>query len=773
MIFLLGARPKALFLVVLTTFTLIASAKGSESSEWFDKFENHLQTFYQGDGFLNFDYRANDRISNDQADLIESCLYGYEMSKSMAFLDRAARLVDGVLTKFVDLDGDGRKGWDTARYSLNLIQNHTFGGVRILESHELVRSGFEVASLIDGTLPDGWSRSQATSDKVFRRVGAGVDGSAGVVLRTDGTNWVGLKSVLPTYTPGAFYYIEFDGWTKSNAVRPRPDIYYGATYMAVSIYDAFTSTPEQWDRVRLTFKAPEHSGETLVLKLGGSALTDGVEIRFDNVVYGEVTRSAPLFWETEGPRSAVEFEQSVVVLHSAPNSEIAGIHQVPFNPFVTNNTAYEPGIRYRVTIEAQVSDPSVSGRVEVFDENTQKLLGEGFCTSTNWSKTEFEFVAPLYPNHILRFRLFGPTTTENNSFCKFRLPAMQQFAGHIVDEGLTANALLRFANFVRKDPMANLRFSQKAETCLTVAREVAYSWEPYWVDHGNWGVYTIPDDGAQGQFAGRSLPLNQFAMAGLVWFGLFDATGESFALVRASQLAQAAKKLLYVDNGSYSWNYFEDLLPVPPRGILIGVREEDTAHGNLDMAFFLSAFRHHIVFDHVDIGLFLETFFKKMYRDATNPPQIALDVRGIRFGSGLAPVWWWSELAEFHPDILNAIVKSTEQSNKVNTGYPLHSELGVWYDQGWRILQKAMIAYYYQRREAGLLGPRLLIDIGLNGVVRVTWPAWLNSYQLKGKSTLNRNELWEPVGEVKTENGLLIHESLKSTNSNYYRLRKL
>lgn len=93
------------------------------------------------------------------------------------------------------------------------------------------------------------------------------------------------------------------------------------------------------------------------------------------------------------------------------------------------------------------------------------------------------------------------------------------------------------------------------------------------------------------------------------------------------------------------------------------------------------------------------------------------------------------------PDILNAIVKSTEQSNEVNTGYLLHSELGVWYDQGWRILQKAIIAYYYQRQEAGLIGSRLLIDIGLNGVVRVTWPAWLNAYQLEGKSTLNRNEL--------------------------------
>ncbi len=757
----IGGRNAALLLFATALLTMRATAERSPSNDsthpseiWYTRFLEHRRLFFDGEGFLAFDHRANDRLCNDQADLMESMLFAYLYSGKISWLDEFVRHGANVASRVADLNGDGIRGWETARFSENLVRGAQFTDVVFRDKSPLRRFSFEEVSDSDSTLPAGWTRIQATPAKALVGPGLGIDGSQAAVLRSDGSNWVTFAHHITDFVPGAQYYFEIQARTDAASMTPLLECRQGRVYLPKfrHMQPQLPVATNRWLKYGITFAGPATKAEPLTIEFFPYPLAPGATIHFDEGEFGEAINAAPLHWNQDPTvRNRVLFDSRTGVAvfdASAPRS--ASLWQTLHNPYVTNHSNVEPGMWYRVACEAYVTNWAGPATMQIIDSATGHVFGSASITNRSWQMHVFEIRTPTTPTTNVAIFFKGGENSVDGAQSFFRNPQVKQFANHVVDDAFVLNVLLEFANLTRMHPDLESRFGDVAREWVNLASGIAREWDANWIEEPGlgqgMGSYLVPDDGSQGMFARATLPLNQFANGGLVHLGIHRYNGDPFHLDRAEKLGRALLRYLTPTGTGYTWPYYTELFPDSGRRVWpISARSEDLAHSNLTIAFAIALHGDRVLIGDAEMGQFLGTFLRQIYDGNPTKPRLTRAVSGAvsDYYTKLPEVWWWLKLAKHHPDVLHAVNASVEPYAAVDTSGPIHSELGVWSDQGWRILLKAMLAFYHRQDELRQLGPKLAASRVPAGI-EISWPSWFPNYSLERASTVNAP--WSPIG---------------------------
>jgi hypothetical protein len=718
-------------LVLLAVARLATAAGAPDSAFWFARFEEHLDRFYERRGFLGWDHRAHDRIANDQADLMEALLYAYRSTGDPRWLDEFALQADAVVAKVGDLDGDGHRGWDTPRYAHNLVSNPSFSGLDVID-RELVGAWDFAVPGDDPTLPRGWHRSQSTSNEVFRAVVDDLAGGYAVTARTDGINWVGLEHTTTSWLTDAVYQVVIAARSDTPSVQPNIDVRIGGVFLDVARSVSDLAAAPGWGQVSVTFRTPASPG-LMSVRLLPTSVAAGATLRFHSPQLFRATEVSAAAWRPlSGTAPVVELGPGYATIVQRTEGVPAGAALTLTNPYVQGGCGYQPGIRYRVRGELRAEHDGTEGILRIYDATTATTLGESRSATRDWQWREFEFDAPADCAHDLQVHAVANGGGSGPRSVSFRNLRVQQFAGYIVDEALVLNVLLRFALLVQTDPALS-RWRDKADAYYQLATELAGRWQQDWFEAQQSGAFLARNDGSLGSQARATLPVNQFMMAGLVMLRLDAYRPEPELRRRAAQIARTFMSMLHHEADVAWWYSYQEPFADAGRNLAaIASSVEDTSHGNLVAAFVLESYRRGIVFDEATLAPLVNLFTHRMFnRDWARPRIADVITGGDGAGASRLPlVWWWLEAAELDPEVLEIVTACAQPFVGIDTSTPIHSELGVWYDQGWRVLLKAMLAYYHKQRETGQLGPRLSIKRHQHEV-RLRWPAWLEDFQLE------------------------------------------
>lgn len=153
----------------------------------------------------------------------------------------------------------------------------------------LVNPGFEQASAVDATMPEGWTRWQAGPAQIFLD-GEAYQGErcAAVVTNPPGRGRVVLRQTFTRYRPGQAYEVVFAGRTNGLTggrlqVINRSAIERGEGREAIYPGDPVTVTDTDWQQVATTFTAPRQPGDELYLELSHvDADVQGAVVWFDD-----------------------------------------------------------------------------------------------------------------------------------------------------------------------------------------------------------------------------------------------------------------------------------------------------------------------------------------------------------------------------------------------------------------------------------------------------------------------------------------------------------
>ncbi|GAB3865004.1 hypothetical protein GCM10029963_76350 [Micromonospora andamanensis] len=240
-------------------------------------------------------YRSADgaQLAWNESYVLDSYVDVYGLSRDRRWLDKAVTHIDGMIADADDADGDGYRGWQTARYSPVEIDN----------------GGMETGAQGDSTLPADWLRFQTTSANAFRTTDRRA-GAYAARIDSDGQLWRKLYQPVNTYHPNTVYQLRF--WSRTNGSAAGGQAYlYDATAKQVLCSTDVTATV--WTYHSLDCRTPSVAGHTLQVWIGhrdyrvagGQAYFDDVALsgRFpylvhDGMIGSSIARFARLVEQT-------------------------------------------------------------------------------------------------------------------------------------------------------------------------------------------------------------------------------------------------------------------------------------------------------------------------------------------------------------------------------------------------------------------------------------------------------------------------------------------
>src|SRR5690606_19862523 len=124
---------------------------------------------------------------------------------------------DRMIDNASDIDGDGYLGWPDHRYAHSQVKNKQFLIPGALDSPgtELLTNGSFETDSDANNIPDGWTAQGAPGGAVrSTTAGDAFDGTAGVLITSDGTNPNRLVQPF-LYEAGTTYLVEAYGGVES------------------------------------------------------------------------------------------------------------------------------------------------------------------------------------------------------------------------------------------------------------------------------------------------------------------------------------------------------------------------------------------------------------------------------------------------------------------------------------------------------------------------------------------------------------------------------
>jgi len=201
-----------------------------------------------------------------------------------------------------------------------------------------------------------------------------------------------------------------------------------------------------------------------------------------------------------------------IVLEGAADSlvvadtiQLTGREKVPipvagkrlWNGAVQDNHNYEPGALYHLRCEVRAASKQ-EAVISLLDRRGSTTVTHRTPTSGDWSKIEFDFLAPARSGADLWLLL---ATAGGQSPVEFRQVEVKQYATHLIDEAMILNVLLKFVDRSRQVSSARGRHVERARGYLALVRQIVTQWDREWHRTRSFGVFRYADDGAAIQFA--------------------------------------------------------------------------------------------------------------------------------------------------------------------------------------------------------------------------------------------------------------------------------
>ncbi|MDF2657684.1 MAG: hypothetical protein K0Q94_475 [Paenibacillus sp.] len=397
-----------------------------------------------------------------QAYTIESYLQQYETTNRNEWLDKFVEQANRIIGNAEDPEGDGILGWYDARYSHKQIKNgdFTITGAPPSATELLTNRSFETDANADN-IPDGWT-VQGSSASVNRSTSLGdaYEGSAGVIVESDGTNANRLVQSF-SVTAGKTYVVEAFAGTQTEKTAARIEIFNPATNAIVA---QMTVHHVGFERYVFQFTAPSTS--SLMIRLGLYDYTQpGYKARFDLLSVRQtldplveqltngrfetpdsVDATLPKGW-ARWPAGTVA---SNVYLISGINNYYRGTRGLAIQTdgstwkVAEQVLNYTPSQTYTATYWGRVSDTNYSGRVEIYNATDDIVIATSFYNNNEWRQRWFSFTAPSMAGKTLKIRLYQNQTPVFISYVDELsvVPVTESYAA-----GWTSNAPLSQARF--------------------------------------------------------------------------------------------------------------------------------------------------------------------------------------------------------------------------------------------------------------------------------------------------------------------------------------
>ncbi|MDF2657694.1 MAG: hypothetical protein K0Q94_485 [Paenibacillus sp.] len=433
----LNYKVKRVSRIVLTAilaaylFSTVASAQDSGTDIFMqnDKYNNGIASSMFDKGPGNSNYGMAGSYSWSETYFLESYMNMYESNGDKFWLDKVAEHGNRLMANAFSINGSSNLGWPEAKYSHLQLKNPSFSVSGALSgSAELIANGDFESDADADQIPDGWTQVGGAG-MAKRAVGAGIGGTAGVVVESDGTNSNRLVQSIPV-TPGMIHTVEVFASVETELTQALIEIYDLANNRvlysnpsAQKYVDSGVATRIHhvgYERYVFQFVAPP-STNPLQLRLGLQDDTrPGYKAYFDNVSVKAVEHtlfngsmetlpntgadtSMPLHWS----RWALA-DPSNVMISSDAHSGSRSIK------IVTDNTTwkkaqqvidYIPGQTYTLSYWGKVSGlPGLKGRVSVTANGN--VLVHNFFDETSWTQHSFTFTAPSEPGQVMMIELY-------------------------------------------------------------------------------------------------------------------------------------------------------------------------------------------------------------------------------------------------------------------------------------------------------------------------------------------------------------------------------
>ncbi len=655
--------------IFLLNFTLFSLAASHTRNEWIDRYNNLDTNLNNGNGFAASEDSAT--LAWAESYILLSYLNMYEATNNDAYLNKFVEQVDTMLSSATDADNDGYKGWDTARYSVNLVRNNGAEDIDMDDVNNdiaktlILNEDFENPSSSDATLPTGWTRWQASPATAYLDNANADTGTYGCTIYTDpNTGWQILEKDI-TYEPGKFYLLKFRGKISGTGAKG---------YLVISDFSNSTTlgkitfSSSEWQDYEVLFKAPAESMHTVKVRLYHTAWNiNNFASHFDNLqIYRIDSNFLPKYWtrwQATSQTAYIDYSmndapagKAVFTIKTDPNYGWQVLMTDLKNLLVNDNQNYEPGIKYNISFYAKSSDSATDWRFSIYDFTARKTLLNVIGNNTAWDKFTYSVTMPSEPDHDIKIRLFHSDWRQTGS-AHFDNIKVNQYAEYTVHDAMIATPLAKFVMLAYRGflPMA---YQSDADRFVDFMEQHLFpKWDNLLTDiDSDRSVYRAPDNGSLLQ-PNSSLPHNQYLAMTVV----YSFMARAFAGAKAETYAAKAQKLintfisqLHLDNvaNTYEWNYWDNLLPVDN----INSNIEDTSHANIDINGAIQCYNAGIAITKADLKRFANSFTKKMWNKDINDPTIGKRVNSTVVDPAYQyTMWGWIKLGIVNSQIYDII----------------------------------------------------------------------------------------------------------------------
>lgn len=728
---------KALYFLIFSLAILFHPFSYCFQDTWFSRFVKHDLALEDGNGHI-YDFSRNDYLSWGESYLLHSYLNAYKVTQDTIWLDKFLSHSTVVINRMTDIDSDGVLGWPISRYAQNVVKNPSFTQFTQPTQYQRIYTwNFENESFSSSNDVHKWVRFQANENMVF--IGEeGVGGSSSIVIDADAIDWRAAEFFLYDYFPSQLYFFSCDVRSISGEAKPIVDVRLHSRNIIKRQRVNVNESSSTWRESGVFFYAPKSSGDKIILRLQTSSSEVQGKVSFDNCTLSKVNNADLLAWEMwQSSNKTVKVGNGTVEIKTDAGYGFQVLQTSLNNDFSTND--YVPNRRYQVRFKGKASSVLSGGRVHIFDWTDYNTLATYDFTSLDWEDYKFDFKTPDTLGHNIQIRLTHTNWDVPEQSVWFEHVSVQQFSEYMIDDAMILYPLSKFANLIKSTPSLHEKYLSYADSFISLAEQSVQKWEGSWIETAHYGTFLATDDGAMRAYAGCALPLNQVAVPGSIYIELFKYTDNGLYFSRAEKIANNFFNYFnQTPSGEYVWNYYENLfIDDVPLHCQKAQVVEDISHANLDVDFMLNAYNAGIKFDKDDIRSILNTFINLMWNQSYTTPDVSSRVNGSDDVIAGEYLWWWGELSAFDIKVLFIIQSMWHEANihEIDKSGPIDPDTGKWVAQGWKILMKSSLSYWYDKYNNIRNG-----DFG-NPVLGSHWLLWQSTNESARVNSLGALEI--------------------------------
>ncbi len=260
------------------------------------------------------------------------------------------------------------------------------------------------------------------------------------------------------------------------------------------------------------------------------------------------------------------------------------------------------------------------------------------------ARREIDLNATPYDNAPLQF-LLNPGTPAPG--WRIWVGGLNEWRNQTLDDGMITQAIMRFVELVKSDPVKWSAYTNKADLYLSRCENIASQHDSVYAAYRFTnidGSYYYPRPDGTGLYSG-AVPLNHSATMAvtLILIDKVKPGGAPAFRKKAEEILGYFKNSLTLkSNNSYTWYY----KPHSPGA------QEDFNHGHIDLDFLVAAYENGLNISAAEMTRFANTYTKNLYKGNA---EVAWTVDGLTAntsGNYVPAGFGWIDLTRFDPQVL-------------------------------------------------------------------------------------------------------------------------